>query len=115
MDVQTRIRDVLSTSLLEESQEGHASDFGERELLQVLRDQGIIEEVMGRLQFDGAIGSTPKPRMAPQGPKPAIHFPDKQDKVMGVPLKKGQLTMAEIFLDPPKSPLYSVAPKTFIE
>ena len=98
MDVQTRIRDVLSSSVLDESRGGRPhppnQGFGEQELVQVLRDQGIIEDVMSQLQFSGASGMQPAPqsRVAPKHSRPATHFADKQDRVVGVPLKKGNTT-----------------------
>ena len=95
MDVQSRIRDVLSSSVLDASREGRShpstQGFGEQELVQVLRDQGIIEDVMNHLQISGAVGMQSQSRVTPHQAKPATHFADKGDKLLGVPLKKGRL------------------------
>ncbi|XP_071785511.1 centrosomal protein of 76 kDa-like [Asterias amurensis] len=116
MDVQTRIRDVLSSSVLDESRGGRPhppnQGFGEQELVQVLRDQGIIEDVMSQLQFSGAAGMQPAPqsRVAPKHSRPATHFADKQDRVVGVPLKKANI-------DPTRRYLYLqiLSGKAFLE
>ena len=93
MDVQSRIREVLSTSLQSERR-AEARAFGEAELLGLLREQGVVEDVMERLRFGGGAGSsgTPGPQggASPKDPRPATHHADGQDKLMGVPLKKGQ-------------------------
>ena len=98
MNIQSHIHDILSESMKEEdsgSQPGH--DITEQQLLQVLRDRGVVDDIMRNLQFErtqqtGAAARAPV--MRGEEPKAATHFVDRDSK-MTVPLKKGQYNVTQ--------------------
>ena len=91
MDVQTRIRDILSESLQDDG-EGGGPEFGEMELLDAVRQRGLVEEIMERLEIGEGRGNV-RSKVVGQPSrgrvKPATHFLDKEAPVTTVPLKKG--------------------------
>lgn len=112
MDVQTRIRDILSESLQDDG-EGGGPEFGEMELLDAVRQRGLVEEIMERLEI-GEGRSNVRPKVVGQPSrgrvKPATHFLDKEAPVTTVPLKKANI-------DPTRRQLYLhlLGGKAFLE
>ena len=92
VDIQARIRDIVAGFLQDES--GSRGELGDQEVLDALRQRGLVEEIMARLQIGGSgkdsagskvIGQPSRGHKA----RPATHYVNKDDKVASVPLKKG--------------------------
>ncbi|XP_041454827.1 centrosomal protein of 76 kDa-like [Lytechinus variegatus] len=101
MDVQTRIRDILSESLQDD---GEGTGFGETELLDAVRQRGLVEEIMASLEIGGEGRSSIGAKVVGQPSrgqvkKPATHFLDKEGPLTSVPLKKANI-------DPTRRQLY---------
>lgn len=78
MDIQNRIRDILSDTIQQDFM-GQSGKVGEEELLHKLKQQGLVDDILHQLQFRGQQGGT----------TPATHFLDRDDKVTQLPTKKG--------------------------
>ncbi|XP_071495438.1 centrosomal protein of 76 kDa-like [Diadema antillarum] len=99
MNVQARIRDILSDSIGDKVDESLA--LGEQELLEAVRQRGLVEEIMDRLEIGGRERSSPSgSRSASHGPrsKQATHFINKDDRVSTVPLKKANIDPTRRYL-----------------
>ncbi|KAK3589311.1 hypothetical protein CHS0354_026966 [Potamilus streckersoni] len=86
MDVQSRIRSILADTLREEFG-GQANKMGEEELMKRLRQEGIVENILQQIQFDG---HTPA--------KPATHFTDKESRLMQTPGRKANIDPTRRYL-----------------
>lgn len=71
MNIQTHIKDVLRDS----NKSSHQEPFGEQDMLQALREKGVVDDVMRQLQFKSGGG------VIESDGKPATHFVDRDDKV----------------------------------
>lgn len=80
MDIQNRIRDILSDTIQQDFM-GQSGKVGEEELLHKLKQQGLVDDILHQLQFRGQQGGT----------TPATHFLDRDDKVTQLPTKKGMV------------------------
>ncbi|XP_041375156.1 centrosomal protein of 76 kDa-like [Gigantopelta aegis] len=99
MDIQTKIRDILSDTVREEfsAQHGHIS---EQELMQKLRQRGIVDDILHRIQFDTETQIIP----------PVSHFQDRDDHVRQMPSKKANIDPTRRYLY-----LYVHGGKAFLE
>jgi hypothetical protein len=79
MDIQNKIRDILSDTIQQDFM-GQSGKVGEEELLHKLKQQGLVDDILHQLQFRGQQGGT----------TPATHFLDRDDKVTHLPTKKGR-------------------------
>ncbi|XP_048752411.1 centrosomal protein of 76 kDa-like [Ostrea edulis] len=77
MDIQNKIRDILSDTIQQDFM-GQSGKVGEEELLYKLKQQGLVDDILHQLQFRGQQGGT----------TPATHFLDRDDKVTQLPTKK---------------------------
>lgn len=87
MDIQNRIRDILSDTIQQDFM-GQSGKVGEEELLHKLKQQGLVDDILHQLQFRGQQGGT----------TPAAHFLDRDDKVTQLPTKKGMVFFLRICL-----------------
>ena len=79
MEIQNRVRDIMGEVITEDYSNGQVS---EQELLQKLKQRGLVDDILQQLQFEN------------QGDKqtlrrPATHFQDHDDKVTNLPMKRG--------------------------
>ena len=79
MDIQNRIRDIMGEVITEDYSNGQVS---EQELLQKLKQRGLVDDILQHLQFDNRVDGQGMRR-------PATHFQDKDDKVTNLPVKRG--------------------------
>ena len=78
MDIQSHIKGVIH-----ESSSSHPGSLREQDLLQALREKGVVDDIMRQLQFDSG-------GQHMSNGKPATHFIDTDDKVaISSHLKKG--------------------------
>ena len=93
VDIQSRIRDIVAEFMQDET--GKRGELGEQDVMQALRQRGLVEEIMKRLEIGGSgrdsAGSKVigQPSRGHHKAKPATHFLNKDDQVASVPLKKG--------------------------
>lgn len=87
MDIQNRIRDILSDTIQQDFM-GQSGKVGEEELLHKLKQQGLVDDILHQLQFRDQQGGT----------TPATHFLDRDDKVTQLPTKKGMVFFFRICL-----------------
>ena len=80
LDVQNRIRDILSETI-QEDYLGQRGDVSEQEILQKLKQQGLVDDLLQQMQVSGG--------HAPPGGHPATHFTDRDDKLTNLPGKRG--------------------------
>ncbi|XP_071091691.1 centrosomal protein of 76 kDa-like isoform X1 [Haliotis cracherodii] len=66
MDIQSRIRDILSETIHDEFQ-GRSDHVSEQDLMQKLRQKGVVDDILHQLHFDGNSAIGP----------PASHFMDR--------------------------------------
>ena len=86
IDVQSRIKNVLAESLSGQNEKRAKGTISEADILQALRQKGIVDDVMKQLHFDGRETGT---HIAAEI-KPATHFVDKDDKfAVNLTNKKG--------------------------
>ena len=78
MDIQTKIRDILSDTVHDEFST-HRGRVSEQELMQKLRQRGIVDDILHRIQFDSEAQIIP----------PVSHFTDRDDHIRQMPSKKG--------------------------
>ncbi|XP_060069379.1 centrosomal protein of 76 kDa-like [Ylistrum balloti] len=90
MDVQNRIRDIISESIQDEYP-GRMDQVGEEELLQKLKQRGLVDDILQKLQFDSSSGGANNGR-------PATHFLDKDDRLTQLPSKKANIDPTRRYL-----------------
>lgn len=66
MDIQSRIRDILSETIHDEFQ-GRSDHVSEQDLMQKLRQKGVVDDILHQLHFNGNSAIGP----------PASHFMDR--------------------------------------
>ncbi|KAK3086421.1 hypothetical protein FSP39_018251 [Pinctada imbricata] len=90
MDVQNRIRDILSQTI-QQDYLGQNGDVSEQDILQKLRQQGVVDDLLQQIQFSGGQQAS--------GGRPATHFVDREDKLTQPPGRK-------VNIDPTRRYLY---------
>ncbi|XP_077982929.1 centrosomal protein of 76 kDa-like [Glandiceps talaboti] len=92
MDIQSRVREVLLETIRNEEQLHRSKEpMSEQELMEALRQRGLVDDVMRQLQFDSV------PEKAERG-RPAAHFRDKDDRVKKIPLQKANIDPTRRYL-----------------
>ncbi|KAJ8303256.1 hypothetical protein KUTeg_019652 [Tegillarca granosa] len=92
MDIQSRIRDILSETIQEEYP-GRGDQIGEQELLSKLKERGVVDNIVEQLQFGGGGGTR-----GSMAYKPATHFVNKDDALTHPPAKKANIDPSRRYL-----------------
>ena len=93
MDIQSRIKDVLNTSMQNDAG-GQLAHLREEDLLEALRKKGVIDDVMQQLQFETTHNMSNSENVAPmtnaEEMKPATHYIDKDSRLSAKQTYRGQ-------------------------
>lgn len=111
MDVHNKIQEVLTESFHEKGRDTDKDQIGEQEILQALREKGIVDDIMQQLQIsEGQLEEERSPWQQRPPRKPATHHVDKDGILQSVPLNKANV-------DPTRRYLYFqiIGGKAFLE
>lgn len=88
MEIQNRVRDIMGEVITEDYSNGQVS---EQELLQKLKQRGLVDDILQQLQFENQ-GDNQTLR------RPATHFQDHDDKVTNLPMKRANIDPTRRYL-----------------
>lgn len=112
MDLKSQIREVLNEQMSKDDDLSSRGTIGEEEVLEALKERGLIEEIMRNLHFETELYSPELPALVGEAPtKNATHFVDPQEKL----LRAGSVKKANV--DPTRRYLFLqiIGGKAFIE